>query len=332
MRPEKSSRSHPVFALVLTSAPILAFLSAFPSHAINRPSARDQSLESQSKKFYDSNLVSAPVIPGQTGDAKKKPAPTPIPPPPKQHYFNYFAEFAGPSADFALPLESYSPYGDDYVPLNLYQSIDYAYAFNNNNRLGTNISTIWNFQNEVIDKSGNIRAYSNRLTFFDPTIYYQYYNLFTNQYSWVNGKVSLDLPLSDFSRQVGYQTGLYNSYTWNFKIKDPAYYFNLNFDGWLFFYDPKEGWNRFQFAVGHEWGVHFNPTWTLHTSSVFDLAFRAQGSGAYQYSENNVDRLRVTMRCNIQPDVFQIGAFAQTPVFDMALNRVMLGLNMNWWF
>ncbi len=294
--------------------------------ASNRPSYRDPSLHEQTKNFYDQNLVSKP----QT-DPKKKPTPTPKPEF-KNHYFNYFAEFAGPSADFALPLESYSPYGDDYVPLNLYQSIDYAYAFDNNNRLGTVISTIWNFDHEAIDKSGNVRAYSKRLTFFDPTIYYQFYNLFTNHYSWVNGKVSIDLPMSDFSRQVGYQTGIYNTYSWNFKLGDPKYYFNLNFDGWLFFYDPKEGWNRFQFAVGHEWGVNFNPTWTLHTSSVFDLAFRSQGSGNYQYSENNVDRLRVTLRWNIDPGAFQVGAFVQSPIYDHAFDRIMLGLNTNLWF
>lgn len=255
-----------------------------------------------------------------------------LPPPPelKRWYFNYFAEFSGPSADFALPLESYSFGADYYAPMKIYQSVNLGYNLSWNHRIGIEQGTDLPLQSEVLNAFDNY--YSSDFVFYDPNLYFQYFNLFSNPYSWVNGKVSLDLPISDNSKKNKYITGLYNGYVWNFRLDNPKFYFGLNFDFWLFFFQEMLYWNRFSSSVGHNWGWYISNQWSLDTVTVFDFALRSQGNNNYQFVENSVDRLKVTLRFQPIPNTWQFGAFFQLPLYKRQLSRSAVGLNMDLWF
>lgn len=259
-----------------------------------------------------------------------KPAPTLLPAPERKWwYFNYFNEFTGPSADFHIPVESYSPALDFYAPMAIFHSISAAYVFETSARLGLEIGQNIPLQDDIVDRYLNF--YSAESTIFDPAIYYQYYNFLKNKFSWVNGKVALDLPTSEFSRNNGYITGLYNGYVWNFRVPDPKHYFSLNFDFYLYFWENYTGWNRFAATVGHNWGYYFSPAWSIDTTTVFDFALIARGESKYEFTANSVDRIKITFRYQPIINYLQLGAFIQSPLYYRRLDRMAVGLNLNIW-
>lgn len=280
---------------------------------------------------YRSPFRYDPLLSRPTEETSRKPKPKTLPPPPprKLWYFNLFSEFSGPSADFALPLESYSFGNDYYAPMKLYTSANLGYNLTVNQRIGVEQGTDWPLQDDVVNAYDQI--YASDFVFYDPVVYYQYFNFLNNSYSWVDGKVSLDIPISEFSRNVDYITGLYNGYIWNFRLANSSFYFALNLDLYLFFYKNQVGWNRFSTIVGHNWGWYIAPRWMLDTVSYFDFALSSQGNGNYRFNPNSVDRVKITLRFQPIINKIQLGAFVQAPIYDRKLNRTAVGLNFNYW-
>lgn len=248
----------------------------------------------------------------------------------KTWFTNYFAEFTGPSADFALPLESYSPYSDYWAPMALYQSLELGYVANQNNRLGLSLTANKPLQSEVLDK--NYNYYSAKFTFFDPSLFLQSNNLLSNSWSWVNTRLSVDLPMSDFAKTSGKITTFYIGPVWNFRLPSPKWYFSLNLDLYYNLYSDPQGWNRFSSAAGQSLGYYFSPRWHVDATSIFDFAFVSQGQNTYTFTTGSVDRMKITLRYQPILNQFQIGFFAITPVFDRGLDRTALGINSNLWF
>ncbi len=277
-------------------------------------------------RVYRDPLLTRPVL--STKKAKAKPALAQAPR--KLWYFNYFAEFSGPSADFALPLESYSPFADYYAPMKIYQSMNLGYNVTNDFRIGAEVSSDQPLQDGVLNRWAD--EYDSNFVFYDPNIYFQFFNMVDNSFSWINGKYSFDLPMSEFSRNNHYRTGLYQGYTWNFKLQDPRFYVGINLDMWFFWFRENQGFNRFAISSGHNAGWYIAPRWSLDTVTIFDFAMRSTGAGTYEFNPNSVDRLKVTLR--YQPVLYtvQLGAFWQTPLYYRKMKRQSVGLNFNLWF
>jgi len=285
------------------------------------------SLSAQAReRVYRDPLLTKPVA----SERKKNSKPTLVQLPRKIWYFNYFAEFSGPSADFTLPIETYSPYTDFYAPMKIYQSLNLGYNVTNDFRVGTEVSSDLPLQSGVLNRYAD--EYNSDFVFYDPNIYFQFFNLVNNSVSWINAKYSFDLPISEFSREVHYRTGFYQGYTWNFKLKDPRFYVGINLDLWLFWFRNNQGFNRFAVSSGHNAGWTISPRWSLDTVTVFDFAMRSTGGGTYEFTPNSVDRLKITLR--YQPILYtvQLGAFWQMPLYYRKLNRQSVGLNFNLWF
>jgi hypothetical protein len=278
------------------------------------------------ERVFRDPLLTRPVV----SIKKKKTKPIAVDPPRKLWFFNYFAEFSGPSADFALPLESYSPFFDYYAPMKVYQSMNLGYNVTQDFRIGTEVSGDLPLQNGVLTRLET--EYDSDFVFYDPNIYFQIFNMVDNSFSWINAKYSFDIPASEFSRNNHYRTGIYQGYTWNFKLTDQRFYFGLNLDMWFFIFKNNQGFNRFAISSGHNAGWYIAPRWSLDTLTIFDFAMRANGGGTYTFNPNSVDRLKVTLRFQPILNTVQLGAFWQTPLYYRKLNRQSVGLNFNLWF
>jgi hypothetical protein len=251
-------------------------------------------------------------------------------PAPKKWSFNSFTEFAGPSAEFSLPIESYSPYADDFSPMQLFQSLNLAYAFNPNNKVGTEWSGIKPLQSDVIDKFGG--TYSTQFVLFDPIVYYDFFNFIQNKTFWANGRFAVSLPLSDFSKKNQKITDLYLGYFLKLRLPNPKWYFGVNLEGWIFFWEKPVGFNVVNGSAGHNLGYKFSPAWSLDTGTVFDFSYISGPNSHNTFSEGAVDRMRFTLRYQPLIDTVQLGAFFQAPLYDRRPDRMALGMNLNLWF
>lgn len=245
---------------------------------------------------------------------------------PKRWFFNYYADFSGPSADFALPLESYSPATDDYTSMALFQSVNFAYAWNADNRVGIEIGANQPLQKEVLD-----RTYETAFAVYNPTIYYKAFNLFQTRALWVNARFGFDLPTSEFAQQSGLITTYQGNFNFNFRLADPRWSFAINHDHWFNFFEDNLGYTRLSMDIGPEVGYVIDRAWSINSTALFDFGFISQGDNAYQYSAGSVDRFTFTLRYQPVPDVVQFGLYAQVPVFSASAARSAVGLNFNLW-
>ena len=320
-----SKNSAPNLSAISLCAAAALTLILISSNAVAQSTLRNTRNEITSPTTGQSSLLpNQELAPAATSTRKVK-APTP-----KKFSMNSFTEFSGPSAEFSLPFESYSPYTDDFSPMQLFQSLSLAYAAGKNVKVGTEWSGVKPLQSDVIDKFGG--TYNTDFIFFDPITYVDAFSILDSNHFWVNSRFALSAPISEFSRESGKITDLYAGFFWKLKLRDPNWYFGVNLESWIYFWKNADGYNVFSGSVGHNLGYRFSNAWSLDTGSVFDCNYVSRPNSQPKFFEGSVDRLRLTLRYQPVIDTVQLGAFFQTPIYDRRPERMALGANLNLWF
>lgn len=253
-----------------------------------------------------------------------------IPSTEKKWYFNSFTEFAGPSAEFSLPFESYSPYNDSFSPMQFYQSLNLKYSFDMNNRVGTEWTGVKPIQSDVPNQFGG--NYSTDFTLYDPILFYEFNQFIHKKDFWINGKMSLSAPITSFSKEFKKITDLYLGYYLKIRCPNPSWYLGFDFESTFHLWQNATGFNLFDGSIGHNLGYYFSPQWSIDSASIFDYSYASDFNNQTKLTSGSVDRLKLTLRYQPVINVIQLGLFFQSPIYDRRPERMALGANLNLWF
>jgi hypothetical protein len=248
------------------------------------------------------------------------PSPSPV-------TFNSYTQILGPTADFAYPLESYSIFSDFYEPMSWLQVLGLQFSLSNSISTGFDLSGLQYLSAQVPNQFGGV--YNSSFSFFDPTVYLSFGNLIDTPLLSMFGRVSSDLPFSEFSRNIRALPSLNFSQGWRFKTGLRRLSFGFNTFQALYFYENSAGYTTSRFNVGHYLSYELAQNWAIENFSVFDFAHQAISPGMIRSNPGNVDHFRTSLKHRMLAGKATLGFFIQTPVYYRVLRRTSLGLDFS---